>query len=164
MAKTVIYNADGSVFSSVDTAGTGLVYNRVDIGILLLNQVYSTSGVYDFRVPGDSNNNTFKYRFPRAGVVLGVSVTGTVNTTLFGGFYVTRYNAATTVTSDMMTPADAGNTQSYDTTTFPQKGALIMAANPIAYNKDDLAAMKFSADRACTVSLAGFLLVGLSPQ
>jgi hypothetical protein len=165
MAKTIIYNADGSVFSSTDTAGPGLVYNRLDIGVLLLNQAFPTGpNVYDFRVPGDSNNNTFKYRFPRDGYLLGVSMTGTLSTSITGGNYVSKTDGSTGTTADVMQPADAGNGQTYVPATFAQKGVLIMAPTPIAFKKDDLASMKFYSASAVTVSLSGFLLVGLAPQ
>ena len=163
--KQTIYDAAGNVLSTTDTVGAGITYNRLDIGVLLLNQAFPTGpNVYDFRVPGDSNNNTFKYRFPRDGYLLGISMTGTLSASVTGGNYVSKTDGSTGTSADVMQPADAGNGQTYVPATFAQKGALIMAPTPIAFKKDDLASMKFYSASAVTVSLSGFLLVGLTPQ
>lgn len=167
-----IYDANGNLTASGGFAGNGggggggttLTYDRMDVGILLLNQQFLDAGVYDFRVPGDGNNNTFKYRMPRAGVLFGVSMTGTVSTTIQGGNFVQATSAASGTASDIMQPSDAGNTQTYVPATFQQKGSLILAPSPISLQKDDLIAMKFWANQAVTVSLSGFLIIGLTPQ
>jgi len=163
--KTIIYDAAGNILSSTQSGGNTIIYNRLDVGVLLLNQAFPTGpNVYDFRVPGDSNNNTFRYRFPRDGWVLGVTMTGTFSTSITGGNYVSKTDGSTGTTADVMQPADAGNGQTYVPATFAQKGVLIMAPAPIPFKKDDLASMKFYSASAVTVSLSGFLLVGLTPQ
>lgn len=166
-----VYDSNGNLTASGGFAGnppvgggTALTYNRMDIGVLLLNQVYSDQGIYDFRVPGDANNNTFKYRMPRDGFLLGVSMTGTVSTTIIGGIFVQGTLAAGGPQPDLMKPSDTGNTQTFDPPTFAQKGYLTMAPSPIQVRKDDLLAMKFWSDRPVTVSLSGFLIIGLVPQ
>lgn len=167
-----IYNADGSLFASggfgsgsgSGGSGSSLTYDRMDVGILSLQQLMQSFDIYDFRVPGDANKRTFQYKFPRSGFVLGASVTGTVTVSILGGLYVTKSSNGTT--SDVMSPADAGNTMTYDVTNFPNNGCIINAPTPIPFAAGELASAKFKnlAGTAVTVNLAGFLIIGLAPQ
>jgi hypothetical protein len=175
--KFGIFDAQGNRISGGSTLAAGgtspaagtqpmATYDRMDVGILALQQVYQAKDIYDFRVPGDPNKVTFQYKFPRAGYVLGVSITGTVSQTAQGGIYVTKGDAATGMRTDVMAPTDAGNPQSYDTTNFPSLGKVIMAPSPIAYNAGDVAQMKWVnlENFGLTVNFAGFLIIGLTPQ
>jgi hypothetical protein len=155
----------GSVSSGSGTTPMA-TYDRMDVGILALQQAYGPLDIYDFRVPGDPNKVTFRYKFPRDGFVLGVSFTGTVSANMNAGVFVQKADGTTGAQVDVMTPSDAGNTMMYDTTQFPNKGMLIMAPSPVPFKAGDLASMKFKSalNASVTVNLAGFLLVGLNPQ
>lgn len=149
------------------TGGNVATYDRMDVGILYLNQTFQQDDIYDFRVPGDVFNTTFRYRFPRNGYVLGATISGdTSGQTITGGIYVTRYDHVADQYTDVLTPTDPGNTQTIDPSAFAKSGIIIWAPTPIPYSKDDAAALKFqmTSIQTVTLNLNGFILVALQPQ
>lgn len=175
--KYAIYDANGNLVNSGTTIpsqpgnGTGstplATYDRMDIGILSLQQNFQPMDLYDFRVPGDPNQRTFQYKFPRNGFLLGVSLTGSLgNQTTTAGVYVQKTDGGTGQMVDVMAPSDTGNSVSYDSVFFPLTGKVIMAPNPVPFNALDVASMKFKSlsNSPMTVNLAGFLIIGLAPQ
>lgn len=175
--KFALFDDQGNRISGGNTLAAGgtspapgaqamATYDRMDVGILSLQQAFNAGDIWDFRVPGDPNKVTFRYKFPRSGFLLGVSFTGTVSQTMQGGVFTTKVDGTNGNTTDVMGPSDAGNSKTYDATAFPAMGTIINAPSPIPFNAGDLAAMKFKnlSNMPVTVNLAGFLIIGLTPQ
>lgn len=150
----------------VSGGGAVAAYDKMDVGILALQQVMPSGNIYDFRVPGDPNNLTFKYRMPSPGFVFGVTFTGTINTTGDLGVYLQRFNASNGNGDDVMGPNDPNNKQTYVPTDFANKGMRVRAPAPIQCQADDLLIMKLVnlSAGSLTVNMAGFLNIGLTPQ
>lgn len=128
-------------------------YDFIEIGILQLIQQFNGQGVYDFRVPAEQA--TFNYKFPRAGVLFGVTITGTLSNGANIGVYVQKVDGTTGNGADVITPTQSGAFLSN-----LNLGYAYTAPSPITFNQGDLCRMKFFSDRTVNVDLAGFLNIG----
>ncbi|RYF52433.1 MAG: hypothetical protein EOO38_00040 [Cytophagaceae bacterium] len=131
-------------------------YDLYDVGILSMQQAFSPGDVYDFRVPGDPDQATFRYKFPRDGVILGFTLTGSIAGFARVGGYVTKRVSQTGQTSDayVLDPY----TQPYYN---DDAGLRVTFETPIAYAQDDIAQMKARLADGARVNFACFLQVGL---